>query len=95
MKVIIGSIDLTKLDKSKIVNHENGAKYYPITILLNDEADKFGNNASISTGQTKEEREAKQRKSFIGNAKIVYESENKNPINKVVVNDDNESDLPF
>lgn len=74
MKIIAGSIDFSKVDKSKIVEGKNGAKYYNITIMLNDEKDKYGNDCSISEGQTKEEREAKKRKTFIGNAKIVWDS---------------------
>jgi hypothetical protein len=93
MKIVSGSIDLNKLDKSKIKEHANGAKYYPVLIMLNDEADKYGNDCSIATGQTKEEREAKQKKSFIGNAKTVWSSDGKQQPKSLVP--DQSDDLGF
>ena len=94
MKILAGSIDLTKIDKTRIIEGKNGAKYYNILIMVNDEKDKYNNDASISEGQTKEEREAKQKKKFIGNAKTVFESDTTKPVSKVVVKDDGD-DLPF
>lgn len=94
MKILAGSIDLTKIDKSKIVEGKTGAKYYNILIMINDEKDKYGNDASISEGQTKEEREAKMKKKFIGNAKTVFESDATKPIEKKAVESDT-NDLPF
>lgn len=73
-KLINLSIDLTKLDKAKINNHANGSKYYSITVELKDEADAYGNNVSAWTSQTKEERAAKDKRSFIGNGKVIWES---------------------
>lgn len=94
MKILAGSIDLTKIDKSKIVEGKTGAKYYNVLIMINDEKDKYGNDASISEGQTKEEREAKMKKKFIGNAKTVFESDATKPIEKKAVESDT-NDLPF
>jgi hypothetical protein len=71
MAIINASIDLTKIDKSKINNHANGAKYLSISIFINDEPDKYGNNVSIALAQTKEEREAKQNRVYLGNGKTV------------------------
>ena len=75
-KMLTGSIDLNKIDKSKIVStnkdgkpFENGAKYLNVVIWINDEADKYGNNASIQISQTKEEREAGVKATYIGNLK--------------------------
>lgn len=72
MQIIQASIDLTKIDKSKIKQHDNGAKYYPISITINDQKDQYGNDVAITTNQTKEERESGQKKTYIGNGKIVY-----------------------
>lgn len=68
--LINASIDLSKIDKSKIFE-KDGKKYLNLTISINDET-KFGNNASISVSQSKEEREAKASKNFIGNGKVVW-----------------------
>lgn len=73
-KLINLSIDLTKIDKSKINNHPNGSKYYSITVELKDEADTYGNNVSAWNAQTKEERAAKANRQFIGNGKVIWEN---------------------
>ena len=75
-KIIAASIDLTKLDKSRIKPGKNGAEYYDISIILNDQPNQYGQDASITTGQTKEERAAKVKATYIGNGKTVYDSNN-------------------
>jgi len=69
--IIKTSIDLTKIDKSKIIDGKKG-KYLPITITLNDELDQFGNNGPVIVQQSKEEREAKTEKVYLGNVKVVW-----------------------
>lgn len=73
-KLIGASIDLSKIDKSRIIEGKNGAKYYNITISVNDEKDKYGNDCAITQGQTKEEREAKEKKVYLGNGKTFWDS---------------------
>jgi hypothetical protein len=75
-KMLTGSIDLNKIDKTKIVStdkngkpFENGAKYLNVVVWINNEADKYGNNASIQISQSKEEREAGVKATYIGNLK--------------------------
>ena len=74
--MLTGSIDLNKIDKTKIVStdkngnpFENGAKYLNVVVWINDEADKYGNNASIQISQSKEERDAGAKAIYIGNLK--------------------------
>ena len=74
-RIISASIDLAKIDRSKITKGKNGQKYYSISISVNDEADKFGNDVAITAGQSKEERDAKAAKVYIGNGKTVWASE--------------------
>lgn len=74
MKIIQASIDLTKINKEKITKHQNGSQYYPISIFVNDEPDKYKNDTQIMEGQTKEERESKAKKICLGNGKTVYSS---------------------
>jgi len=69
--IIATSIDLTKIPKDKIIDGKKG-KYLPITITLNDEVDQFGNNGPVVVQQTKEEREAKVDKVYLGNVKVVW-----------------------
>ena len=69
--IIKTSIDLTKIPKDKIYAGKKG-KYLPITITLNDEVDQFGNQGPVVVEQTKEERDAKAAKTYLGNVKVVW-----------------------
>tara|TARA_B100001175_G_scaffold142682_1_gene121079 strand:- start:4740 stop:5069 length:330 start_codon:yes stop_codon:yes gene_type:complete len=69
--IIATSIDLTKIPKDKIIDGKKG-KYLPITITLNDELDQFGNQGPVVVQQTKEERDAKVEKTYLGNVKVVW-----------------------
>lgn len=71
-KLITASIDLTKIDKSKVVDGKKG-KYINLTMWLNDEADQFGNHLSIQQSLSKEEREAGADKIYLGNGRV-YEN---------------------
>lgn len=68
------SLDVKKITKSKLVEGKKGT-YANVTISINDEADQYGNNASIYESQTQEEREAKAPKVYLGNAKLVWSSD--------------------
>lgn len=70
--IISASIDLAKINKSKIVAGKNGAKYYNILISVNDEKNQYGQDVSISENQSKEEREGGQKKNYIGNGKTIW-----------------------
>ena len=69
--IIKASIDLNKIPKDKIFVGKKG-KYLPITITINDEPDQFGNQGPVVVEQTKEERDAKVAKTYLGNVKIVW-----------------------
>lgn len=99
--IISASIDLAKIDRSRIVVGKNGAQYYNISINVNDEANQYGNNASVTTNQSKEERDAKAPKVYLGNGKTVWSSEGapaptQPAVKKVSVPVQHQSDdLPF
>ena len=67
-QLISFSIDLTKIDRSKIVHGKNGQEYFSMTMYVNDEKDDYGNDASVIEAQSKLEREAKEAKKYLGNA---------------------------
>ena len=69
--IINFSIDLTKIPKEKIIDGKKG-KYLPITLTLNDELDNYGNNGPVIVAQSKEEREAKVGKVYLGNATVAW-----------------------
>ena len=102
----IKASELKKIDKKKIIKGEKDS-YIPITISVNDES-KYGKNVSISIAQSKEEREAKAVKHFLGNGSVIWtdgkvvkgqrddDSQSLNSTNatKATVPDDMD-DLPF
>ena len=100
--IIKASIDLNKIPKDKIFIGKKG-KYLPITITLNDELDQFGNQGPVVVEQTKEEREAKVAKTYLGNVKVVWTNgENVDtpprdgaPTPAPAVKTEVEEDLPF
>ena len=69
--IIKASINLSNVPKDKIITGKKG-KYLPITITINDEPDQFGNQGPIVVAQTKEERDAKQGKTYLGNVQVVW-----------------------
>ena len=69
--IIKTSIDLTKIPKDKIIDGKKG-KYLPLTITLNEEVDQFGNQGPIIVAQSKEERDAKMDKVYLGNVQVVW-----------------------
>lgn len=58
------------LNKDKVQFNDKG--WANITISINDDTNQYGQNASAFISQTKEQREAKEAKSYIGNGKVVW-----------------------
>jgi len=72
--IINGSIRVDKLPKEKFIKGRDGAVYYNFTIAVQDET-RYGNNVAFMDSQTKEEREAKVAKTYLGNGKVVWMSD--------------------
>lgn len=94
-KLLTGSIDVSKIDKSKLYKSEKtGKTYLNVSIWVNDELDKYGNCASIQQSTGKDET-----KIYLGNLKE-YKRED---IQEVVAEEvkplpaagDEDSGLPF
>lgn len=69
--IIRYSLNLDKLDKSKVVKGKKGT-YYDLTLSINDEISQFGDNVSVYDTQSKEERQAKTNRNYVGNGKVVW-----------------------
>jgi hypothetical protein len=69
--IINASINLSDIPKDKIIDGKKG-KYLNITITINDEVDSFGNHGPIIVSQSKEERDSKEDKTYLGNVKVVW-----------------------
>lgn len=100
-QIISVSINLAKIDKRKIIDGKNGAKYYNLNVIVNDDFDQYNNNVQVTDSQTKQEREAKEKKVYLGNGRVIWSS---NPTPKQEQQQDNsqgynnspsDSDLPF
>ena len=77
----MGKLINSQINKSKLnglvhyTNKNTGDESVNITISLNDAPDQYGNNVAIWISQTKEERDAKAQRVFLGNGKIVFDSD--------------------
>ena len=97
--IINYSLRVDKLPKEKFIAGKDGAVYVNLTMSVNDET-RFGNNVGVYVSQTQEEREAKKKRTYVSNGKVVWTD------NKIVLAEKEEkaeavtqeaetSDLPF
>jgi len=104
-KMLFGSIDVSKIEKSKIVTKDsngqpfkNGGQYLNVVVWVNDQDDQYGNIASIQQSISKEEREQGVKATYIGNLKEYRQNnqqqsapqQNANPVSS-----EEQDDLPF
>ena len=73
------SLEVHKIDKSKMKDGKNGAKYLDIVIDTMKQPDAYGNTHTVYENQTKEEREAKKPKNYIGKGKEFVFNNQHNP----------------
>jgi hypothetical protein len=67
--MVVVNIDLTKINQDTITEGKNGEKYYSFIVTERKAPDAFGNTHSVYEGQTKEQREAKVDRNYIGSGK--------------------------
>jgi hypothetical protein len=67
-KIISASIDLSKIDQSKVVEGRNGAKYVDVT-LVNTPGNQYGKDYLVKQDFGKEAREQRVETPILGNAK--------------------------
>jgi hypothetical protein len=65
------NLNVALLPKEKFVAGKNGAVYVNLTMAVNDET-RYGNNTSVYVAQSKEEREAKKQRQYLGNGKVLW-----------------------
>ncbi len=66
----MSSIISVGISKDKITFNEKG--WANVTIFVQDETNQYGQNASAAMEQSKEDRENKAPKTYIGNGKVVW-----------------------
>ena len=84
-----GSICVSDIPKDKLTQAKNGKLYLNLDLWINDEKDQYGNIGSVSVRQSKEQREAKEKKTYIGNFKPLEKQVSEAPSQEAF------DDLPF
>jgi len=92
-KIINVKIDVTKLDKNKFFKGKKGT-YANVTVAENmDGESEYGDTHYVFESQSKEERDAKTPKNYLGNGKeFVF---NGGTTASATVTTDVDDDLPF
>ena len=96
------SIDVTKIDKSHLVQGKKGT-YLNLTAFIDpNEADQYGNNGMVTQGLNKEARDAGQKGAILGNSKVFWKEEGQAPVQQApqqafpnAGGDDLNEDCPF
>ncbi len=98
--IISGSIDLTAVDKSKLIEGKNGKKYLNLTMMVQNRS-SYGNNVWVTQTQSKEERKT-LKPITLGNAAVKWLDEGgielaeRNEVTNQMQNEQREEiDLPF
>ncbi len=73
-KMLSVKLDVKKISKEKLYHGAKGS-YLGVTISLNDEIDQYGNNVSVWEEQTKEDRDAKAPRVYLGNGKVIWSND--------------------
>jgi len=85
-------ITLSDIPKDKIINHSNGKKYINLTITAMKSPDSYNNTHTCFIQQTKEEREAKIDRVYLGKGKeFIFGNK---PVSTAVSEED-DNDFPF
>lgn len=92
MSVLNASIDLTKIDKSKIIVGKKGGQYINLAVIETPTNEYSSHMIVLST--TKEEREKGVRGEIIGSVKK-WDNEGSNPQSKATPAVEDSSSLPF
>jgi len=69
--IISGSIDLTAIDKDKLVSGKNGKKYLNVTMMV-QKTSQYGNNVWVTQTISKEERDNNVKPITLGNAAVKW-----------------------
>lgn len=60
------------INKEKIQFNEKG--WANVDVFINDQVNDYGQNVSAAMAQSKDEREAGQQKTYVGNGRVVWTS---------------------
>lgn len=73
--MILLNLCLTDLPKESIIKGKNGKLYINLVVDERREVGKFGDTHTVTLSQSKEEREAKKDKAYVGSGKeIIFQN---------------------
>jgi len=98
-------LNVKNLPKDKMVQGEKGV-YIDLTFSINDEENEYNQSVSAWIAQSQEERENNQKRSYVGNGRVIWSDGSKLPTPQkpeqpkpeevnVGGKDDADIDLPF
>lgn len=95
--MLVIDICLSDIPKSSISKSDkNGKSYAKFVIDERKQPDNYGNTHSVAVNQTKEQREAKEAKVYVGSGKeYVFNANNTSKKTPTTGPDVDDSDLPF
>lgn len=70
--LIIGTVNLNKVDQSKIIKAKNGDLLLEMAIWVNDKTDRYGEDVAIQHTLTSAERLTGEKAKFIGHGNIKF-----------------------
>lgn len=89
------SVCLSDIPKEQIVEAKNGKKYVNLVLDERREVGQYGDTHMLYMSQTKEERENKEKKVFIGSGKEWKFEERTAPAKETAEPDEESGGLPF
>lgn len=95
--IIAAKIDVTKIDKDRLFQGKNGAKYLDV-ILIESPESRYGDDFMVTQQVTKEEREQGARGAILGNAKYLGRGKSSSPARTTsapTTTDDGDGSVPF
>lgn len=103
MSLIIGlSLDLDTFavlvkDGKGVTTAKNGKRYIAIAVSVDDEVNQYGRDCSVWIEQSKAQREAKEKRDFIGGGKVLWGKQQPTPTGYQAgyQTAQQEDDLPF
>lgn len=77
-QIISISLKKAELEKLPVFTGDYGTEYYNLTLFVDEsKKDRFGNTVAVTESQTKEQREAKVPKNYVGNGKVMWTGESR------------------
>lgn len=92
--IITLNIDLSSLPKEKIQEGKNGHKYIKLTVGTMRQPDKWGNDLTVWAAQSKQDRDFRNERIFVGKGKT-YGEEKKEQPDLPITRGNLKGDLPF